>query len=154
MHNMIVGKVVGGIVGALVTIRYGLGLYAWRVSELLERPKYSVVEKLPGGIEIRAYEAYVIAEATMTGTPMSRAGGGAGRGACVVREGLATSSPGIMAVGGFFLDFEVIRTQFAVSRGAEGPRRRTAPRSGRRGRGPRRPTPSTRRRCFGCSGGL
>ena len=33
---MIVGKVVGGIVGALVTIRYGLGLYAWRVSELLE----------------------------------------------------------------------------------------------------------------------
>ena len=54
---MIVGKVVGGIVGALVTIRYGLGIYAWRVSELLERPKYSVVEKLPGGIEVRLYEA-------------------------------------------------------------------------------------------------
>ena len=44
---MIVSKVIGGIVGALVTIRYGLGLYAWRVSELLERPKYSVVEKCP-----------------------------------------------------------------------------------------------------------
>ena len=67
---MIVGKVVGGIVGALVTIRYGLGLYAWRVSELLERPKYSVVEKLPGGVEIRSYDAYVVAEATMKGTPM------------------------------------------------------------------------------------
>ena len=47
---MIASKVIGGIVGALVTIRYGLGLYAWRVSELLERPTYSVVEKLPGGI--------------------------------------------------------------------------------------------------------
>ena len=78
---MIVGKVVGGIVGALVTIRYGLGLYAWRVSELLERPKYSVVEKLPGGIEIRSYEAYVVAEATMKGTPM-RQSMGPGFGAC------------------------------------------------------------------------
>ena len=68
--RMIVSKVIGGIVGALVTIRYGLGLYAWRVSELLERPKYSVVEKLPGGVEIRSYDAYVVAEATMKGTPM------------------------------------------------------------------------------------
>ena len=78
---MIVSKVIGGIVGALVTIRYGLGLYAWRVSELLERPKYSVVEKLPGGIEIRAYEAYVIAEATIKGTTM-RQSMGPGFGAC------------------------------------------------------------------------
>ena len=79
--KMIVSKVIGGIVGALVTIRYGLGLYAWRVSELLERPKYSVVEKLPGGIEVRAYDAYVIAEATMPGTPM-RQSMGPGFGAC------------------------------------------------------------------------
>ena len=77
----LVSRVIGGVVGALVTIRYGLGLYAWRVSELLERPKYSVVEKLPGGIEIRSYEAYVIAEATMKGTRM-RQSMGPGFGAC------------------------------------------------------------------------
>ena len=64
---MIVGRVIGGIVGALVTVRYGLGLYAWRVSEKLEKPKYSVVETLPGGYEIRSSEAYVVAEATMRG---------------------------------------------------------------------------------------
>ena len=77
----LVSRVIGGVVGALVTIRYGLGLYAWRVSELLERPKYSVVEKLPGGIEVRAYEAYVIAEATMKRTAM-RQSMGPGFGAC------------------------------------------------------------------------
>lgn len=78
---MIVGRVIGGIVGALVTVRYGLGLYAWRVSEKLEKPKYSVVETLPGGIEIRSYEAYVVAEATMRDTPIKSATG-RGFGAC------------------------------------------------------------------------
>ena len=77
----LVSRVIGGVVGALVTIRYGLGLYAWRVSELLERPKYNVVETLPGGVEIRAYDAYVIAEATMKATPMKQATG-KGFGAC------------------------------------------------------------------------
>ena len=77
----LVSRVIGGVVGALVTIRYGLGLYAWRVSELLERPKYNVVETLPGGVEIRAYHAYVIAEATMKATPMKQATG-KGFGAC------------------------------------------------------------------------
>ena len=76
----LVSRVIGGVVGALVTIRYGLGLYAWRVSELLERPKYNVVEKF-GGIEVRAYDAYVVAEATMKATPMKQATG-KGFGAC------------------------------------------------------------------------
>ena len=40
---MIVGKVVGGIVGALVTM--GMASLCLAASEL-ERPKYSVVEKL------------------------------------------------------------------------------------------------------------
>mmetsp|Transcript_10537 Transcript_10537/g.31453 ORF Transcript_10537/g.31453 Transcript_10537/m.31453 type:complete len:224 (-) Transcript_10537:19-690(-) len=72
---MLFGRVLIGIASALVSLRYSLGLYAWRLSEGLERPSYSVVERLPDGVEIRQYEPYCVAEATMKNTPMKKATG-------------------------------------------------------------------------------
>ena len=46
-------------------LRLGLGLYAWRAANVLEKPAYSVLQRLPGGVEIRKYEPYLIAETTI-----------------------------------------------------------------------------------------
>lgn len=42
--------------------RVGLGLYAWRAANRLERPQYDVLRQLSDGVELRRYEPYVIAE--------------------------------------------------------------------------------------------
>jgi len=49
----------------ITTLRYGTGLYFWREAEKLEKPAYTVVQKLSNGVEIRQYESYLIAETTV-----------------------------------------------------------------------------------------
>jgi len=56
------GRLVVGGVAVLTSVRYGTGLYFWRVTEKLERPSYEVIKRLPGKIELRRYESYLIAE--------------------------------------------------------------------------------------------
>eukprot|EP00588_Corethron_pennatum_P010225 CAMPEP_0194274672 /NCGR_PEP_ID=MMETSP0169-20130528/7697_1 /TAXON_ID=218684 /ORGANISM="Corethron pennatum, Strain L29A3" /LENGTH=244 /DNA_ID=CAMNT_0039017933 /DNA_START=56 /DNA_END=790 /DNA_ORIENTATION=- len=58
------GKLTVGIFALFGTARYGVGLYAWRVTEKLERPTYEVIRQLTDGVELRRYESYLIAETT------------------------------------------------------------------------------------------
>jgi len=51
----------------VATLRYSAGIYAWRQTELLERPKYQVLQQLSNGVELRRYEPYLIAETTIAG---------------------------------------------------------------------------------------
>jgi len=58
------GKLLIGGAGFLVSVRYAGGVYAYLEAEKCERPLYTVVERLTGGVEIRQYEPYMIAETT------------------------------------------------------------------------------------------
>mmetsp|Transcript_17653 Transcript_17653/g.26323 ORF Transcript_17653/g.26323 Transcript_17653/m.26323 type:complete len:285 (-) Transcript_17653:234-1088(-) len=58
------GKTLIAILLAFTTLRYSFGIYAWRAAEKLEKPSYSVVKFLPGGVELRQYDPYLIAEVT------------------------------------------------------------------------------------------
>ena len=40
----------------------GVGVFAWRTANALERPAYTVLQKLGSGVELRRYEPYVIDE--------------------------------------------------------------------------------------------
>lgn len=53
---------------ALTGLRYTGGVYAWLAENRLERPTYAVIETLPGGVELRRYDAITIAETTIEGT--------------------------------------------------------------------------------------
>lgn len=55
-------RIVAGVIAAAASLRFGAGVYFWRVTEALERPIYTVVAKLSDGVEIRRYEPYLIAE--------------------------------------------------------------------------------------------
>lgn len=59
-----IGKLVIGGFAVFTSVRYGTGVYVWRVTEKLERPSYTVIEKLSDGAELRRYEPYLIAETT------------------------------------------------------------------------------------------
>jgi len=61
------GRVIIGGVAVLTSVRYGAGLYFWRVAEKLERPSYFVIDSLADGVELRRYEPYLIAETTVDG---------------------------------------------------------------------------------------
>jgi hypothetical protein len=61
------GRFVIGGLAVLTSIRYGTGLYFWRETEKLERPSYTVIQKLTNGVELRQYEPYLIAETTVDG---------------------------------------------------------------------------------------
>ncbi|CAB9514966.1 SOUL heme-binding protein [Seminavis robusta] len=67
MIPALAARITVGIFAALGTLRFGTGIYFWRVTEALERPTYTVVEKLDNGVEIRQYEPYLIAETTVDG---------------------------------------------------------------------------------------
>ena len=66
------GKLVVSALAAVGTLRYGAGLYAWRETEKLERPVYTVLRKLSDGVELRQYEPYLIAETTVDGVGFQR----------------------------------------------------------------------------------
>ena len=61
--------VVGALLCAGVSLRYAGGVYVWHVSNKLEKPRYQVLRRLQNGVEIRAYEEYVIAEAEFDAPP-------------------------------------------------------------------------------------
>jgi hypothetical protein len=65
-QRFLVRLVVGGF-AVLTSLRYGTGVYFWREAEKLERPSYTVIQKLSHGVELRHYEPYLIAETTMDG---------------------------------------------------------------------------------------
>jgi SOUL heme-binding protein len=68
------GKIVVGTVAVLTILRYGGGLYAFIETEKLERPTYEVLRKLKGGVEIRRYQPYLIAETTTDVSGFQEAG--------------------------------------------------------------------------------
>ena len=68
LTGMFVAKFLAGAVAVLTSFRYGAGLYAYRQTELLERPDYTIIRQLSDGIEIRHYEPYLIAETTVDGS--------------------------------------------------------------------------------------
>lgn len=65
--QVLLAKIVAGTVAVLATLRGGLGLYAWKETEKLERPSYAVIQRLENGVEIRKYDPYMIAETTVDG---------------------------------------------------------------------------------------
>jgi hypothetical protein len=67
MIPALVARIAVGIVAALGTLRFGTGIYFWRVTEALERPVYTVIEKLDNGVELRRYDPYLIAETIVNG---------------------------------------------------------------------------------------
>lgn len=68
------------IAASIITLRIGAGLAAWRAANVLEKPTYTVVKRLPiipgrrGEIEIRKYEPYLIAETAVDESSMRKAG--------------------------------------------------------------------------------
>lgn len=68
MLQGLAARIIVGVIAAIGSLRVGTGLYAWKVTEGLERPSYKVVEKLSDGVEIRYYEPYLIAETIVDGT--------------------------------------------------------------------------------------
>lgn len=68
MFHSVAVRIAVGVIAALTSLRAGTGLYAYRVTEQLERPSYQVIERLTDGVEIRRYESYLIAETTVDGT--------------------------------------------------------------------------------------
>jgi hypothetical protein len=65
----------GGLLAAVVTVRYAGGMYAYLETERLERPGYTVIATLADGrVEIRKYEPYIIAETTVEKTGFREAG--------------------------------------------------------------------------------
>ena len=71
----LMGKVLTGLLLTLITGRFGVGLLAWRAANKLERPEYNVVKTLPGGVEIRKYAPYLIAETEIPSGDMREASG-------------------------------------------------------------------------------
>jgi hypothetical protein len=67
MLESIAARIVVGLIAALGSLRFGTGIYFWRVTEALERPTYTVIEKLSDGVELRQYEPYLIAETIVDG---------------------------------------------------------------------------------------
>ena len=69
------GKVFAVIIAVLGTFRMGVGVFAWRAANALERPSYEVVKKLGKRVELRKYDEYLIAETTIKNAPMKKATG-------------------------------------------------------------------------------
>ena len=69
------GKAVAYVLAVLVSLRLGIGLYAWDTANRLEQPNFSVLCKLPGGVELRQYEPYLIAETEVASGPMRESTG-------------------------------------------------------------------------------
>eukprot|EP00578_Thalassiosira_sp_NH16_P007728 CAMPEP_0181119500 /NCGR_PEP_ID=MMETSP1071-20121207/23637_1 /TAXON_ID=35127 /ORGANISM="Thalassiosira sp., Strain NH16" /LENGTH=268 /DNA_ID=CAMNT_0023204055 /DNA_START=29 /DNA_END=835 /DNA_ORIENTATION=- len=72
------------LAAAIMTLRLGAGLVAWRAANNLEKPTYTVMRRLPVSpptgrigrsfVEVRKYDPYLIAETTVDESSMRRAG--------------------------------------------------------------------------------
>eukprot|EP00472_Partenskyella_glossopodia_P004810 CAMPEP_0197528132 /NCGR_PEP_ID=MMETSP1318-20131121/23975_1 /TAXON_ID=552666 /ORGANISM="Partenskyella glossopodia, Strain RCC365" /LENGTH=242 /DNA_ID=CAMNT_0043083095 /DNA_START=49 /DNA_END=777 /DNA_ORIENTATION=+ len=67
-----VTSVVGAILLTLASLRTGLGLYAWRSANMLEKPQYSVISTI-NGVELRHYKPYLVAEVKSKSPDMKKA---------------------------------------------------------------------------------
>lgn len=59
---MFFGRVILFFAAGVGSLRYGLGLYAWRISNKLEKPAYEIIGRLGKGVELRRYGGYTTAE--------------------------------------------------------------------------------------------
>jgi len=77
LHNVV--QIFLTLAVSLFTLRIGVGLFAWRAANVLEKPNYTVVKRLPsssrGCVEVRKYDPYLIAETTVDESSMRKAGG-------------------------------------------------------------------------------
>ena len=80
--STVLGRVAVGALTALASLRYGAGIYAWREANRLETPSYEIVRTLPGGVELRRYDPYIVAETTVEGSVGWRDGASQGFRAC------------------------------------------------------------------------
>ena len=51
----LMGKAITYILAVMVSLRLGLGLYAWKTANALEQPTYRTLYTLGGGVELREY---------------------------------------------------------------------------------------------------
>tara|TARA_B100000795_G_scaffold109358_1_gene80722 strand:+ start:209 stop:448 length:240 start_codon:yes stop_codon:yes gene_type:complete len=51
----LLGKTITYILAVLVSLRMGLGVYAWKTANALEKPTYRTLCTLDGGVELREY---------------------------------------------------------------------------------------------------
>lgn len=58
------------VVALLGALRLAAGVAAWRAANALEQPAYTTLKRLPGGVEIREYKPYTIAEAAVRARTM------------------------------------------------------------------------------------
>lgn len=72
------GRVLLGILAVLGALRLGVGVFAWRAANALEKPQYQVLQRLPGGVELRSYAPYTVAETTIAAPDGMRSGTGTG----------------------------------------------------------------------------
>lgn len=75
-------RVLAAVFATLFVARFGVGIAAWRAANKLEQPHYRVLQTLGSGVEIREYDPYVVAEATLQAPKSMTAGTGAGFQAC------------------------------------------------------------------------
>ncbi|KOO24021.1 soul heme-binding protein [Chrysochromulina tobinii] len=68
-----IGRVLAVLLAVLGAARLGVGIFAWRAANVLERPDYTVIRKLPGGVELRRYAPYTIAETAVKTSSMREA---------------------------------------------------------------------------------
>jgi hypothetical protein len=80
LNSIFIWQILLTIAASTATLRIGAGLAAWRAANVLEKPSYTVVKRLPlprgqrGSVEIRKYEPYLIAETTVEESSMRKAG--------------------------------------------------------------------------------
>ena len=77
MLNTLTRKLILALLTLVGSLRLGLGLFAWRAANVLEKPSYTVLGRLPGRVELRQYERYMIAETTIS-APTMREGSNVG----------------------------------------------------------------------------
>ena len=58
----LLGRILAVVLAVLGTARMGVGVLAWRAANGLERPSYTVLQRLENGVELRRYSRYLVAE--------------------------------------------------------------------------------------------
>ena len=58
----LLGRILAVVLAVLGTARMGVGVLAWRAANGLERPSYTVLQRLDYGVELRRYSRYLVAE--------------------------------------------------------------------------------------------
>ena len=72
---------------SILTLRFGVGIAAWRAANNLETPNYTIIKKLPlstrgRNVELRKYDPYLIAETIVHDATSIKKASGKGFGLC------------------------------------------------------------------------